>query len=63
MTLCPEVQRKAQEELDSVVGTERLPSFKDMDRLPYVCALVSEVMRWWPVARLGTRGKYYRYLI
>lgn len=49
MTLYPEVQRKAQQELDSVVGTDRLPSFSDRSRLPYVCAVVSETLRWMPV--------------
>lgn len=53
MTLYPEVQKKAHEELDSVVGTDRLPVFEDMDRLPYLRALVSEVVRWMPVAPLS----------
>jgi len=42
----PEAQRRAQEELDRVVGTDRLPTFEDRDRLPYVNALCSEVLRW-----------------
>ncbi|OKL56052.1 hypothetical protein UA08_08613 [Talaromyces atroroseus] len=47
------VQRKAQEEIDRVVGTDRLPSFKDRDKLPYINALVKEAMRWWPIAAMG----------
>lgn len=35
MMLHPETQRKAQQELDSVVGTDRLPTFEDRERLPY----------------------------
>jgi cytochrome P450 len=31
----PEVLAKAQEEVDRVVGTERLPSFQDREYLPY----------------------------
>lgn len=53
MTLYPDVQQKAQAELDSVVGSDRLPSFEDRERLPYLAALVSEVFRWIPVAPLG----------
>lgn len=53
MALYPEVQKKAQAEIDEVVGSERLPSFADRDRLPYVEALIKEVLRWNPVAPLG----------
>ena len=53
MTLFPEVQRKAQEEIDTVIGTDRLPVLADRDNLPYVNALCKEVMRWNPVAPLG----------
>lgn len=47
--LYPEAMRKAQEEIDRVVGRERLPSFDDNDRLPYVHGIVKEVHRWRPV--------------
>ncbi|KAG9496564.1 hypothetical protein J7337_011340 [Fusarium musae] len=53
MLLFPEVQRKAQKEIDSVVGTERLPQFEDRDNLPYVDALTKESLRWIPVAPMG----------
>jgi hypothetical protein len=46
MTLFPDVQKKAQAEIDVVVGHDRLPSFADRDSLPYIEALVTEVMRW-----------------
>ena len=39
MTLYPEVQKKAQEEIDRVVGNDRLPSFADYDNLPYIRAM------------------------
>jgi cytochrome P450 len=39
----PEVQKKAQEELDRVVGHDRLPTFEDRPNLPYLNAVVSEV--------------------
>lgn len=53
MVLFPEVQAKAQAELDAVVGSERLPCFDDRDRLPYVNAVWKEVLRWHSVTPLG----------
>ena len=53
MTLYPEVQRRAQAELDEVVGTDRLPTFDDRERLPYVSALCTELFRWMPVGPVG----------
>ncbi|KAG7095762.1 hypothetical protein E1B28_006467 [Marasmius oreades] len=49
----PEVMRKAQTELDSVVGLERLPEYADKPNLQYINALVNETLRWRPVAVLG----------
>ncbi len=50
--LYPEVQKRAQEELDRVcVG--RLPDFPDRASLPYIDALCVELIRWAPVAPLG----------
>ncbi|KAJ7780309.1 cytochrome P450 [Mycena maculata] len=53
MILYPETQKKAQEEIDRVVGRDRLPVFRDHGNLPYVRALVKETMRWRGVAPLG----------
>ena len=50
MVMFPDVQQKAQDEIDRVVGTERLPTFSDRQNLPYIDALVKEASRWWPVA-------------
>lgn len=44
---------KAQAELDRVVGGDRLPTFDDLASLEYVRAIVSETLRWRPVAVLG----------
>ncbi|KAI0253714.1 cytochrome P450 [Lactifluus subvellereus] len=46
LTLYPEVQKRAQAELDSVVSRDRLPTFDDRPRLPYIEALCKEVLRW-----------------
>ena len=49
----PSVQKKAQEELDRVVGSARLPVFEDRRALPYVNALLKEVLRWHIVLPIG----------
>jgi Cytochrome P450 len=49
----PEIQTMAQEELDAVTGRERLPTFEDRPRLPFVDAISKEVLRWRPVTPLG----------
>lgn len=54
MVCYPEVQRKAQAELASVVGRDRLPDFEIRDQLPYINAIIKETMRWQPVTPLGT---------
>lgn len=53
MALFPEVQRKAQQELDTVVGSDRLPQFRDREDLVYINALVKEVLRWHPVVPIN----------
>ena len=53
MLAFPGVQRRAQEELDTVVGRGRLPTFADAPRLPYACAVIKEVLRWRPAVPLG----------
>lgn len=53
MLLYPEVQQRAQKEIDSVVGVDRLPDFKDRQYLPYVDALLKEVLRWHSPTPLG----------
>ena len=53
MTMYPEVQKKCQAELDDVVGNDRLPTFGDRDRLPYLATMLKEVIRWGPTTPLG----------
>lgn len=61
MTLYPEAQKKAQAEIDAVVGRNRLPTLADRASLPYVEALVKEVFRWQPVGPLG-KSRFLRLL-
>lgn len=49
----PEVQHRAQAEIDRVVGQQRLPDFEDRPSLPYVGAVLRETMRWHPVTAIG----------
>ncbi|PIL22734.1 cytochrome P450 [Ganoderma sinense ZZ0214-1] len=53
MSLYPEVQKKAQAELDAVIGQHRFPEFSDRENLPYINAIVKEIFRWNPVTPLG----------
>ena len=53
MALYPEVQKKAQAEIDTVIGPNRLPDFGDRPSLPYINAVVKEALRWHLVAPLG----------
>ena len=53
MALYPEVQKKAQAEIDAVVGPNRLPDFHDRPSLPYINAVVKESSRWNIVLPLG----------
>ncbi|TFK87371.1 cytochrome P450 [Polyporus arcularius HHB13444] len=53
MVLYPQVLKKGQEEIDRVVGSNRLPDFDDRENLPYIEAIFQEVLRWRPVVPLG----------
>ncbi|KAG1845248.1 cytochrome P450 [Suillus tomentosus] len=55
MVLYPEVQARAQAEIDSVIGEtlERLPDWDDRVSMPYINAIILETLRWFPVAPLG----------
>jgi cytochrome P450 len=54
LTLFPQVQRRAQAELDAVIGRDRLPTFDDRPRLPYIQALCKELLRWQMAGPVGT---------
>jgi len=54
MAKFPDVQRKAQTEVDRIVGSGRLPTLADRASLPYVEAIYREVLRWRPPQPLNT---------
>ena len=69
MIVNPGAMKKAQEELDRVVGEGELPDFSHKDDLPYIDALVKELLRWSPPLPIAfpnraMQGDVYRgYLI
>lgn len=69
MSLNPNLQSRAQAELDELVGPARLPDMRDYDSLDYIHALVLESLRWMPVFPFGvphmvtTDDEYKGYLI
>jgi cytochrome P450 len=65
LVLFPHAQKRAQAELDVVVGRDKLPTFDDRPRLPYIEAFCKEVMRWvmvtpTGVAHTSTRDDVYK---
>ena len=53
----PHVWKRAQTEIDTAVGISRLPHFDDRPSLPYVDAIVREVLRWRPAFPVGVCWK------
>lgn len=53
MMMYPEVQKRAHDELDSVVGQGRIPTFEDCEKMPYMQAMVCHLsLILWPKPRL-----------
>lgn len=53
MVQYPEELKKAQEEIDRVVGPDRLPQWDDERDLPFIRAMIKETLRWRPVNKFG----------
>ncbi|KAI1613495.1 cytochrome p450 monooxygenase [Exophiala viscosa] len=53
MMVWPEVQKRAQEEIERVVGSNRLPVIDDYQNLPYIRCCVKETLRWMPTVIMG----------
>ncbi|KAF7796541.1 hypothetical protein EIP86_007721 [Pleurotus ostreatoroseus] len=53
MLIHPLAQKKAQQEIDRVIGVSRLPDFSDRELLPYVECVIQESARWHLTAPLG----------
>ncbi|KAG2153304.1 cytochrome P450 [Suillus clintonianus] len=53
MILHPDIQEKAHKLIESVIGTKRLPTFQDRSSLPYIDAILREILRWRPMFPLA----------
>lgn len=54
MCLFPDWQKRAQEEIEQVVGDDRLPDYNDSKSMPTIRAIIKETMRWRPVLSGGS---------
>ncbi|CAA7270108.1 unnamed protein product [Cyclocybe aegerita] len=70
MMLYPEIQKRAQAEVDSIIAKEqRLPTLQDRPSMPYIDAVMQEVFRWTPSSPIGlfhctaADDAYYGYFI
>ncbi|KAG2337220.1 cytochrome P450 [Suillus weaverae] len=53
MVLYPEVQARARTEINLVVRHDKMPCLDDRASMPYLDAILHEVLRWYPLAPLG----------
>lgn len=53
MAMFPESQKAGQDQLDAVVGGDRLPTYEDLEQLPFISAIMKECLRWQNVLPLG----------
>lgn len=53
MVCLPHVVKKAQEEIDRVVGPNRYPTWDDEENLPYIRAIIKELLRTRPPNKFG----------
>jgi cytochrome P450 len=58
MVLHPEIQKKARTHIAAVVAPGMLPAFGDEPSLPYITAIVMEILRWRPATPFGMHNKY-----
>lgn len=60
MLLHPKVQKKAQKELDDVIGRDRLPELGDRDSLPYLECVMRETLRYVPYHQISCSMTNYQ---
>ena len=62
MAKYPEHQKRVQDEIDSVIGNERSPSYADIIRMPFTQAFINEMLRWKTTVPLNLIRRYFFYL-
>ena len=63
MSMYPDVQAKAQAQIDNIIGKGRLPEHSDIENMPYVQALVKELFRWQPIAPFGMSWYFQKRIV
>ena len=58
LVLFPDVQERAHAEIDRVIGPDRLPEFSDEGNLPYIAAIVKEILRWAAFVPFGASPRH-----
>ncbi len=60
----PEIQERAQRDIERITGGQRLPDYGDQKSLPYIQAIIREVLRWKPITppRYNTRQRQGRHI-
>ena len=53
MAMYPDIQRQVQEEIDHVIGRDRLPGIDDIKDVPYTAAVISEIYRYQSMSALA----------
>ncbi|KAG1841908.1 cytochrome P450 [Suillus subalutaceus] len=53
MVLYPDIQARARAEIDQVVRHDKMPCLDDRASLPYLDAILREILRWYPIVPLG----------
>ena len=53
MILNPSILKTAQEQIDQMIGPDRLPTLADRPSLPYIDAILKETLRWQNVVPTG----------
>ncbi|CAL1714231.1 unnamed protein product [Somion occarium] len=49
MVTYPDIQKRAQQEVDEVIGLDKSPVLDDIEKLPYLRAIIKEVHRFRPI--------------
>lgn len=63
MVKYPRVWKRAQAEIDAVLGVDKLPEFDDRQSLPYVEGIVREILRWKPIGPPGACSDFVFFLL